>query len=78
LVTNNSSKSVKLHTMEILTNARKKTTSKNCYLCCKLSSNSSWNFHPDMVAALPKRHLVTVTKKASEFHLLFFYTLCWN
>ena len=28
-----------------------------------------------MAAALPKRHLVAVTKKASEFRLLFFYTL---
>jgi len=76
LVTNNSSKSVKLHTMEILTNARKKTTSKKLLSVLLLSSNSSWSFHPDMAAALPKRHLVAVTKKASAFRLLFFYTLC--
>jgi len=31
-----------------------------------------------MVAALPKRHLVAVTKKASEFRLLFFYTLLYD
>ncbi len=29
-----------------------------------------------MAAALPKRHLVAVTQKASEFRLLVF-TLCW-
>ncbi len=36
---------------------------------------SSWNFHPKMAATLPKRHLVAVTRKASEFRLLVFYTL---
>jgi len=30
-------------------------------------------FTPKMAAVLPKRHLVAVTKKASEFHLWFFY-----
>ncbi len=30
-----------------------------------------------MAAALPKRHLVAVTWKASEFRLLVFYTL-WS
>jgi len=70
LVTNNSSKGVKLIKMEIFTNARK-TTSKNCYLwCCPVTPVGIFT---------PKwrpRHLVAVTKKASEFHLLFFYTLC--
>ncbi len=36
---------------------------------------SSWNFHPKMAAALPKRRLVAVTRKAAEFRLLVFYTL---
>jgi len=29
---------------------------------CAVVQFSSWNFHPDMAAALPKRHLVAVTQ----------------
>ncbi len=31
-----------------------------------------------MAAALPKRHLVAVTRRASEFRLLVFYTLWYK
>jgi len=48
--------------MEILTNARKNYLKK--LLSVLLSSNSSWNFHPKMAAAVPKRHLVAVTQKS--------------
>jgi len=45
---------------EILTNARKKLGYLKKLLSVLLSNNSSWNFHPDMATALPKRHLVAV------------------
>jgi len=47
--------------MKILTNARKNYLKK--LLSVLLSSNSRWNIHPKMAAALLKRHLVVVTKK---------------
>jgi len=51
--------------MEILTNARKNYLKK--LLSVLLSSNSSWNSHPKMAAALPKRHLVAVKQMHQSF-----------
>ncbi len=47
------------------------------YFCISVTL-PSWNVHPKMAAAIPKRHLVAVTQKASEFRLLVFYTLWYN
>ncbi len=44
------------------------------YFCISVTL-SSRNFHPKIAATLPKRHLVAVTLKVSEFRLLVFYPL---